>query len=123
MHELAVTENILDITLRHAQEAAATSVTDIYLVVGELSSIVDESVQFYWDIISEDSLAAGARLHFRRVPGRMECQDCGRGYDATDSLTCPFCDSVRVRIVAGEEFYLEAIDVTHAESEAATPAD
>ena len=33
--------------------------TAIDLVVGELSSIVDDSVQFYWDLIAEDTAAAG----------------------------------------------------------------
>lgn len=119
MHELAVTESILEITLRHAEEAEAVAVTDIHLVIGALSTIVDESVQFYWDIISEESIAAGSRLHFRRIPGRMECQACGHTYNPTDSLVCPVCDSEHVRIVAGEEFYLEAIDVTCDESETA----
>lgn len=127
MHELAVTESILDITLRYAQEAGAAVVTDIHLVIGSLATIVDESVQFYWDIISEETIAAGALLHFRRIPGRMECQDCGLTYDPVDSLVCPACDSERVRIIAGEEFYLEAIDIDHnadqAELQAALASD
>jgi hydrogenase nickel incorporation protein HypA/HybF len=123
MHELAVTESILEITLRHAQEAGATAVSDIHLVIGSLSSVVDESVQFYWDIISEETIAAGAQLHFRRIPGRMECQACGQTYDPTDSLVCPFCDSERVKIVAGEEFYLEAIDVARDEPQPTAAPD
>ena len=71
MHELAVTESILEIALRHGRAAGATAITDLFLVVGELSTIVDESVQFYWDIVSEGTEAAGATLHFRRVPARL----------------------------------------------------
>jgi hydrogenase nickel incorporation protein HypA/HybF len=123
MHELAVTESILEITLRHAKEAGATAVSDIHLVIGALSSIVDQSVQFYWDIISEGTIAASAQLHFRRIPGRMECRACGQTYDPTDSLVCPFCDSERVKIIAGEEFYLEAIDVARDEPEPTAAPD
>jgi len=65
MHELAVTESILEIATQTAKEHAATKVTDIYLRLGQLSSIVDESVQFYWDIISQGTLAEGAELHLR----------------------------------------------------------
>jgi len=57
MHELAVTEGLLEICLRHAEEARAKRVTDLYLVIGELSSIVDDSIQFYWEMISLDTLA------------------------------------------------------------------
>lgn len=112
MHELAVTESIRDIALRHAQAAGAKRVTDVYLVIGRLSSIVDDSVQFYWDIISQGTPVEGARLHFRRAPIEVVCLDCGARYNPPDDdLACPACRSERIRIVAGEEFCLEAIDV------------
>jgi Zn finger protein HypA/HybF involved in hydrogenase expression len=53
----------------------------------------------------------------------MECQACGQTYDPTDSLVCPFCDSERVKIVAGEEFYLEAIDVARDEPQPTAAPD
>ena len=42
MHELSVTESVLEIACRHAEKAQASRVTDIYLEIGRLSSIVDE---------------------------------------------------------------------------------
>jgi hydrogenase nickel incorporation protein HypA/HybF len=111
MHELMVTESILEISLRYAAETQATRITDLYLVIGELASIVDDSVQFYWDFVSEGSLAAGATLHFRRVAAQMECQSCQHTYSPSESLPCPVCGSTHSQIIAGEEFYLEAIDV------------
>jgi hydrogenase nickel incorporation protein HypA/HybF len=112
MHELAVTESILEITLRHAEAAGAQRVTDIHLVLGELASIVDDSVQFYWDMISKDTLAEGATLHFKRIRAEMECLDCGAVYHPGEGqLRCPQCDDGRVRVIAGEEFRLEAIEV------------
>lgn len=112
MHELPVTESILEITLRHAMQAGCHKVANIYLVIGELSSIIDESVQFYWDFVSKDTLAEGAQLHFRRIPAEMRCVDCDRTYEPrSKGLTCPHCSGSDVRVVAGEEFYVEAIDV------------
>ncbi|MBP6788170.1 MAG: hydrogenase maturation nickel metallochaperone HypA [Candidatus Promineofilum sp.] len=108
MHELSITESILEIALRHSGEQR---ITDLRLVIGELSTLVDESVQFYWDIVSEGTPAAGATLHFRRVPAQLTCQTCGHSYSPRQSLPCPACGSEEIRVVAGEEFYLEAIDV------------
>jgi hydrogenase nickel incorporation protein HypA/HybF len=77
-----------------------------------LSSIVDDSVQFYWDHVSENTLAEGSRLHFRRIPTELLCQACGHRYaPARDDLACPACGGVNIRVVAGEEFYLESIEV------------
>ena len=114
MHELFVTEQIRDVAVRHAENAGATRITDLYLVIGELSSIVDDSVQFYWDFVSEGTIAAGAQLHFRRIPADMLCQSCKTHFSPREALTCPVCDSGDVRVVAGEEFFLEAIDVAEA---------
>ena len=112
MHELAVTENLLKTALRYGEAAAARRVTDLHLVIGELATIVGDSVQFYWDIISKGTLCEGASLHFERVPAELRCLDCGHPYKLDGALTeCPACSSARVRIVAGDEFRLEAIEV------------
>ena len=112
MHELAVTQSILDICLRHAEQSNAIRITDINLVVGQFSSIVDDSVQFYWDIVAQDTIAQGAILHFNRIPGEMTCRTCGQTFHPDDeTFACPACSSVLVKITRGEEFHVESIDV------------
>lgn len=115
MHELSVTENIMNIALRHAEQAQAEKITAVYLVVGDLSSIVNDSVQFYWDFMCEGTIAAEAVLHFRRVQTEIKCLDCGHVYSPQNDLVCPCCESAKVKIIAGEEFYVEAIDVAEKE--------
>ena len=112
MHELPVTESLLEITLRHAGQENATRVTDLYLVIGQLSSIIDDSIQFYWDIISADTIAGGAQLHFRRIPTQLMCLKCQNKYTPVeDDYACPECQSIQVKITAGEEFLLESINI------------
>ncbi|HJS20977.1 MAG TPA: hydrogenase maturation nickel metallochaperone HypA [Anaerolineales bacterium] len=118
MHELAVTENILNLALESANNAGAARVTDLYLVIGSLSSIVDESVQFYWDIIAEGTICQDATMHFERMPARLMCQDCSKEYQLERDLEfCPACRSSNVKIVQGDEFRLESIGIdTESES-------
>ncbi len=112
MHELPATQSILEIALRHAKEAGAGRVSDIHLVIGQLASLVDDSIQFYWDIVAKDTLAEGARLHFKRVPAELQCMICAEKYRPDGKeIQCPNCGSVGAKIIAGEEFFLEAIDV------------
>ena len=113
MHEMSVTANILEIASRHGEEANAKKVTDLYLVIGALSSIVDDSVQFYWDTISSGTLCEGATLHFNRIPAQLLCLDCNQSYSLPGELTpCPKCGSSRVKVQSGNEFYLDRIEVT-----------
>lgn len=112
MHELAVTQSILEIAVRHAEAQQASRITDLFVVMGQWASTVDDSVQFYWDMISEGTIAQGAKLHFKRIPVEIACQDCGFTYQPTArELLCPQCASTRIKVKTGEEFYLEAIEV------------
>ena len=113
MHELSITQNILEIALRHGEKAQASKITDLHLIIGQLSSVVDDSVQFYWDMIAEGSLAEGAKLHFKRIPARLECTECGQTYSLEGSQLdgCPACDSSKVKVIAGKEFQLESIEI------------
>lgn len=112
MHELAITESLLDIAQKHAKQADASRVTDIYLVIGRFSSFVDDSIQFYWDILSENTICQGAQLHFERLPARLVCLDCGKDFELADQLEpCPNCGSMRVNVIQGEEFFMESISV------------
>lgn len=123
MHELSVTESILEIALRHAESANARRITDLCLVIGQLSTIVDDSVQFYWDIISQGTSAEGARLHFERVPAELLCLDCGNTYTLSGELTeCPKCNSIHAQVTSGEEFRLDSIDIETAEDRTEEPA-
>ena len=112
MHELPVTESILEVTLRHAKAHNAKKVTDIYLVLGAWSTIIDDSIQFHWDILSEGTLAVGARLHFERIPVELFCLDCAQTYTPTaKELVCPNCESTRVRLKKGDEFSIDSIEI------------
>jgi hydrogenase nickel incorporation protein HypA/HybF len=112
MHELSVTESLLEIALRHAEEADAKRIKQLNIVIGELSSIVDESVQFYWDIISEGTIAEGAELHFERVDGTLRCTTCGHTFPLNHkSFACPACGEMQVVAVGGDDFRLESIEI------------
>ena len=113
MHELSITENILSIANRHALDAQAKAVTDIHILIGRLSSIIDDSVQFYWEIIAKDTICEKAQLHFIRVPAELECLSCGTKFTIESELIpCPKCGSNRVKILSGNEFRVESIEIT-----------
>jgi len=112
MHELSVTESILDIATTHAKKAEAKKVSDINIVIGQLSTIVDDSVQFYWDIISKDTICDSSLLHFERRDAVFLCQDCNKEFTPGHEIKpCPNCGSINLKILSGEEFYLDSIEI------------
>jgi hydrogenase nickel incorporation protein HypA/HybF len=112
MHELPVTQGMLSIALEHATEAGAHKITAINLVIGEMSGIVDDSIQFYFDFISKGTLAEGASLNFERIPARFRCHSCNIDFSPPEGRwVCPECHEWSVDIVAGREFYVDSIEV------------
>ncbi len=112
MHELSVTQNIVEIVNRHAEQAGASRVARIHLVIGDLSSIVDDSVQFYFDYLSEGTLCAGATLVFRRVDVKLECGNCGESWQPEGAdWRCPACGVAQAQVTEGREFFVDSIEV------------
>jgi hydrogenase nickel incorporation protein HypA/HybF len=113
MHEMAVTQSILDIALRHAQQAGAQRILAINLVIGGLTGFVDDSIQFYFDFLSQDTAAQDAHLNFERVAARVRCLSCAAEYAPPDSRlwACPTCGALGGDIIAGREFSVASIEI------------
>jgi hydrogenase nickel incorporation protein HypA/HybF len=112
VHELFATQAILDTALKTAAERQTSHIIQLHLALGEMSGYVEDSVQFYWDEISKGTIAEGATLNFRHVPPECQCMACFTKYaPLNEEIRCPACGSAGAKVLAGEEFFLEAIDV------------
>jgi hydrogenase nickel incorporation protein HypA/HybF len=112
MHEFSITQSILSIVLEKAEEAQASKVSKINLVIGELAGIVDDCVEFYFSFLSKDTAAAGAVLSFHRPQAQLSCRNCGAVFLPTNgSWSCPGCREPNVDIISGRELYVESIEV------------
>ena len=112
MHEQSIVESLLALALEHADKASASKIIKIILVVGELSGVVDESVEFYFRFLSRDTIASEASLVFTRIPVQLRCRNCDTIFTPdTFDLKCPDCNEYRVEIVAGRELYIDSMEV------------
>jgi len=112
MHELAVTESMLNLVLEEAAKAGAQRVDRINLVIGEMSGIVGESVEFYFGFLAKETVAESARLDFEYHPSQAMCRDCKRELALPElDWTCPECGSANLQIVGGSELYIDSIEV------------
>lgn len=111
MHELSVTQSILDIALAEAQKHQAQRITRIKLKLGRLTQVVPDCVQFYLDMLGKGTIAEGVQLDVETVPLVVQCKKCGtiahlEEYD----FICAEC-SGPTDIISGRELYIDSIEV------------
>jgi hydrogenase nickel incorporation protein HypA/HybF len=118
MHELSVTEALLNTASDYAKRQNANKVTVLNIIIGKLSGIIDDSVQFYWDIIAKETICEGSRLNFTIIPAKFECQNCQHQFEMEDELIpCPRCQSMDLATIQGDEFLLESIEIEKEKNE------
>ena len=115
MHELQVTERILEVALEHASRHEVTRIVAVHLRVGELSDLEDEWLQHYFNYLSRDTLAENAALAITRVPIVLRCEPCDLSFEvAKDQLgkaKCAQCGAERLDLVAGRGYLIEDMEV------------
>jgi hydrogenase nickel incorporation protein HypA/HybF len=112
MHELTITQNILSIALEKAQAVQASKINKINLTIGELTGIVADCVQFYFEQLSKDTIAAKATLSFEQPPAKLYCRNCGIIFSPNNlDWACPACHEQNIEIIAGRECYVNSIEV------------
>ncbi|NMO02802.1 hydrogenase maturation nickel metallochaperone HypA [Gordonia sp. TBRC 11910] len=109
MHEMAITQSVVDSVCEHA---AGRQVHSVRVQVGNLCAVVPDSMQFCFELITEGTVAAGAELIIDQPPGRAHCRDCGVDFALTDLiLLCP-CGSADVEVVSGRELRIMSMEVS-----------
>ncbi len=109
MHEMALTQEIVDLCLQHAE---GKPVLAVIVEIGVLSGVVPEAVEFCFAACSNGTLVASARLEIRQTAGLGRCLAC----HTTQSISqlydpCQQCGSYALEIIGGKEMRVVAIEV------------
>jgi hydrogenase nickel incorporation protein HypA/HybF len=114
MHELSIAMNLVQIAEEAARKAGASQVTVLYLRVGVLSAIVPEALRFGFEIVTDGTMLAGARLEIEEVPVRIFCEHCAAEADLPNPqiFCCPTCQRPTGHMVQGRELELTSLEVT-----------
>ncbi len=111
MRQLHAIQSILAKALLKARDANQ-HVRSLQLVLGEIAELDPVSIQKHWEELSQGTPAERAKLHFRFIKAEVQCMACFQKYHPQDGkIHCPYCGSFGAKILAGEELYLESIEL------------
>jgi hydrogenase nickel incorporation protein HypA/HybF len=109
MHELSIATAVLGTALKHADDRPVELVA---MRVGRLRQVVPDSLLFYWDIVTRDTVCESSRLELTEIEARLQCEDCGRAWEPLiPAFRCPDCASAHVMVVAGEELEIDYLEL------------
>lgn len=109
MHELSLTQNLLELALKNA---GGKRIVAVNLLLGEFSDERPEAIQFHWQDIAKGTHAEGAELKFRPVQAEIKCLECETVFHPeAEAVECPNCKSFRLKLLSGDEVKLDSIDV------------
>ncbi|MEU6643955.1 hydrogenase maturation nickel metallochaperone HypA [Saccharomonospora sp. NPDC046836] len=108
MHELAITQSIVDAVTERFDD---TTVSSVRLEIGRLSGVVADAVRFCFDLVAEGTTVAGARLDIDEPMGRARCGDCGSEFELDYPILLCRCGSASVEVLAGNELRILSVEV------------
>lgn len=112
MHELALTENLVEILRQQAASQGFTAVRRVILEIGLFSNVEPEAITFCFGVATRGTLAEGAVLEIVRPPGRGYCPRCRQQVTVTvREQACPDCGQPGWLLIGGEELRVTELEV------------
>ena len=112
MHELSITQGVIEIVNSEAEKRHFQRVLEIRLRVGEYSGLIPECIREFFPIAAKGSIAENAELVIEPIKAEFECMDCGyKGAIDRKTAACPLCGSEAIHMTSGREFFVDTLKV------------
>lgn len=114
MHELSICQNLVDAALQELEKlnTPGARLKRVRVTIGGLHQIVPGGLQMAFEVLTQDTRAAGSELDVEQVPVVVECRACRwTGEIALPLFVCGSCGSGDVAILKGKELYLNHLEV------------
>jgi len=112
MHEMSLAESMLQIIEDTARRQGFTRVRTVWLEIGQLACVEQESLRFGFDAVTRGSIAQQARLEIIETAGQGRCEKCDEVFPlAALYEACPKCGSYDVRVIGGDAMRVKELEV------------
>ena len=111
MHEGQFTQKIVEAILDELKKHPHKKIEGVRVKVGEVYHLILESVLMHFDILVKGTDLEGVVLDLYEEGMKVSCQDCHKTGTVEDHHMpiCSFCQSMKVKVVSGNEIKIESI--------------
>jgi hydrogenase nickel incorporation protein HypA/HybF len=116
MHELSIVTSVVESVTESLAKYAGARVLEVRLRVGALAAVIEDSLQFCYEIAIEGTPLAGSKLVVNTVPVSVHCEACGRdgALESLQHFHCPHCDAPATDVRTGRELEIESVEIEDA---------
>lgn len=112
MHEMALSEGVLQILQDNARTQGFARVRQIWLEIGRLAGVDVKALRFSFDVVVRGTLAERATLNIVSVAGTAWCMPCGANVSVNQRFdACPVCGSHQLQITGGADMRIKELEV------------
>jgi hydrogenase nickel incorporation protein HypA/HybF len=117
MHELSIAASIVDVVTESVKKYPGARVKEVRLRVGALASVIEDSLQFCWEVTIEGTPLEGSKLVVNILPVVVQCTACGKQgeLDSLQSFRCPHCGEPASDLRQGRELEIDSIEIDEVE--------
>jgi hydrogenase nickel incorporation protein HypA/HybF len=106
-------QSTLSLAIKQAQANGASQIHRLRMRVGMMSGVVPEALEFSFEALRLDTMAAGAVLEIERVPAASWCAQCQTEFPSADLIfECPQCQQPSAELRRGTELELVNIEIS-----------
>lgn len=112
MHELAITESLIDLVAGECRKENIGSPKKIIADLGALTGYKKDSILYYYDLLRKDiPILANAELEIREIRATVSCNSCKVKSVISEPYLalCSRCGSRDINITSGREFMVKEI--------------
>jgi hydrogenase nickel incorporation protein HypA/HybF len=113
MHELSIVQSVVTSVTEWLAGKPSQHVKTVTLRVGALSGVVNDALQFGYEIATSDTPLAGSSLIVHRQPVVIHCQVCDSLEElaGVQSFRCPRCNTPSGDVRKGRELEIESLEI------------
>ena len=112
MHELSIVQGLVSNIERQKKKYRFEKVLSIDIMCGKYNCLSEETIQFCYDLVTENSYMHGAHVKLLRLTKDCVCMQCRHQFNVAErDAQCPLCDSHELMHKNDNGIYIDKMEV------------
>jgi hydrogenase nickel incorporation protein HypA/HybF len=113
VHELGIVQALIEQVEAVRADHESRSVVCVGLRIGSWRLVVQDSLEFYFEILTRGTALEGSQLEIETVAATSSCSRCGEVFAAVAPLlVCPACGGPGGELLTGQELNLVSVELS-----------